>query len=182
MTKGDIFARLTAIKQVERAKSGNQQWLFQCECGKRVVARTIDVTRGFKRSCGCLASELTAERNRRMARHGMFGTPEYNIWALMLQRCLNSKAIAYKRYGARGITVCERWLTFENFYADMGARPSPKHSIDRINNDGNYELANCRWATRSQQNKNKDFTFARTRPRDALGRYLPKRPQRSTVS
>jgi hypothetical protein len=82
-------------------------------------------------------------------------TPEYNTWANMLSRCRNPKNDRYRDYGERGITVCERWLRFENFLVDMGLRPSDRHSIDRINNDGNYEPLNCRWATSSEQNNNK---------------------------
>lgn len=83
-----------------------------------------------------------------MKRHGM---PEHNSWRAMVDRCRNPRNTSYANYGGRGITVCERWLRFDNFLADMGPRPSPSHSIDRINNDGNYEPGNVRWATRSQQ-------------------------------
>lgn len=83
----------------------------------------------------------------------MSGTPIYNSWNAMKQRCLNPNASKYRDYGARGITVCDRWLTFENFYADMGVRPEGK-TLDRIDNDGNYEPGNCRWATPAQQSQN----------------------------
>jgi len=87
----------------------------------------------------------------------MHGTPEYTAWALMKQRCSNPNIKEYKHYGGRGITICERWNDFENFYNDMGDKPKPKilYSIDRINNDGNYEKLNCRWATWKQQANNK---------------------------
>lgn len=87
--------------------------------------------------------------------HGLSKTPEYRAWASMWQRCTNPKNIRYERYGARGITVCERWERFENFLSDMGNRPSPDHSLDRKENDGNYQPENCRWATRSEQQQNK---------------------------
>lgn len=81
---------------------------------------------------------------------------EHQIWSSMWRRCVNSNDASYPRYGGRGIVVCDRWVHYINFYADMGPRPSAKHSIDRINNDGNYDPGNVRWATRSEQNKNRD--------------------------
>jgi|GEM_PF-1342758 len=87
--------------------------------------------------------------------HGLSKTPEYRVWASMWQRCSNPNNLRYNRYGERGIGICERWEKFENFLADMGPRPSKGHSIDRKDNEGNYEPSNCRWATRSEQQKNK---------------------------
>lgn len=91
-------------------------------------------------------------------KHGMFRTPEYKAWAAMIQRCSNPKDNRYYTHGGRGIKVCDEWLnSFENFYEDMGDRPSDKHSLDRIDNDGNYEPTNCKWSTQSEQNFNKNF-------------------------
>src|SRR5688500_16157023 len=88
-------------------------------------------------------------------KHGLRNCSEYRAWASMKQRCLNPKVVAYPQYGQRGIKVCDRWLTsFPNFYADMGPRPSPSHSLDRIDNDGDYTPDNCRWATRVEQGRN----------------------------
>src|SRR5262245_12899327 len=98
MREGQRYSRLVALKQAKRAKSGNEQWIFKCDCGKSVVARTIDVKRGLKQSCGCLR-KFTAPR---ITTHGMFGTPEYETWAQMIQRCTNPLHFAWKRYGDRG--------------------------------------------------------------------------------
>lgn len=95
----------------------------------------------------------TIERHGRCPR-GQAQPPEYSAWAQMLQRCENKGNPSYCNYGGRGISVCDRWRSFSQFLADVGARPSAKHSIDRINNDGNYEPGNVRWATRSEQNRN----------------------------
>lgn len=147
---GDRYGRLTVIAQSPSRGKG-VEWLCQCDCGNQTVVRSIAMVIGNTRSCGCLRVDAVVRRN---LTHGMRHTPTYNSWASMIQRTCNPRHPSWKNYGGRGVTVCDRWLhSFEDFLADMGARP-PGLSIDRIDNDGNYEPGNCRWATRSQQNSN----------------------------
>jgi hypothetical protein len=113
----------------------------------------VDRHRGIARTY-VTGHNSRAEHPRNSLRHGMFGTPTYRSWLHMKERCTNSRCHAYASYGGRGITVCERWsASFENFLADMGKRPDGK-TLDRIDNDGNYEPSNCRWATASEQRRN----------------------------
>jgi hypothetical protein len=137
------------FKTVKRGKI----WLCNCECGNTKTAVTAELNAGNIKSCGCFQRECRDAGNN--YRHGGRHTAEYNIWNLMRDRCVNPKSAAYSDYGGRGISVCERWNSFVGFIEDMGKRPSSKHTIDRVDNNGNYCAENCEWRTRLHQSRNR---------------------------
>lgn len=143
---GETFGRLTASK--ERRPGQPNVWAH-CTCGSDAVIPFGQW--GITRSCGCLLRETTITRS---TKHGMSDSSEYDIWSAMVQRATNPKNARYADYGGRGIGVCEKWLDFANFYADMGPRPEGR-SLDRIDNDKGYSPDNCRWATGSEQRQNR---------------------------
>ena len=144
---GQTFGKLIVLSQAKSGSSG-ARWNCQCDCGQQSAVFSCNLISGKTLSCGC-----GAIGNHKT--HGKTGTAEYIIWSGMRQRCNDANNPVYHHYGGRGITICDRWGRFDLFLKDMGNRPSSKYSIDRINNDGNYEQSNCRWATRIEQSRNK---------------------------
>lgn len=142
------FGRLTALYVSHSCKNKHMHWSCICECGTSIVVRGSCLTQGVTTSCGCYRTDINTK-------HGMRRTVEYSCWDNMKARCYNTKNTRYKDWGGRGIRVCDRWLeSFAHFYEDMGDRPKGK-SIDRIDNDGNYEPTNCKWSTPQEQALNK---------------------------
>ena len=150
---GRIFGRLTVLEDTGERRRGNVVWLCLCECGesRRIVSASLKS--GLTKSCGCLHREIMTQVGKDSATHGMRNAPEYRIWASMKDRCLNPRNPQYPEYKDRA--PVGDWLLFENFWADMGARPSPQHSLERKNNDLPYSKENCMWATSTEQARNR---------------------------
>ena len=154
---GKKFNRLVVIERKETDKHRHIQWLCLCDCGEYIKTSGQNLKSGNTKSCGCLKKEVL-KNNNHYTKHNMSKTQIYKIWIGMNQRCKNPNDKDFQKYGGRGIKVCERWQGekgFENFLKDMGPRPSDLHSIDRIDNDGNYEPSNCDWASPELQGQNR---------------------------
>lgn len=150
---GRRFGRLRVIEIDHINQHQQAMWRCRCDCGKEIVTVGSTLKDGRSKSCGCWKADVARKQE---TTHGLSRSSEYRIYAYMKQRCYNPKHHKFFLYGGRGIKICKRWLnSFEAFYADMGPRPSSKHSIDRINGDGDYRPSNCRWATASEQNSNR---------------------------
>ena len=147
---GQTFNRLTVIERAENAKDGKARWRCRCSCGNEVVVVGKYLRRGTIQSCGCLWRE-------KVTTHGMSHTKIFGKWKTMLKRCENPKCVSYNNYGGRGIKVCERWHDFQNFYNDVSHLPhfgEKGYTLDRIDNDGDYEPCNVRWADYKTQRRN----------------------------
>lgn len=147
------FGRLTVVRRAKNAKNGHALWNCRCDCGNISIVDGVDLRAGNSQSCGCLQKEITRIIK---TTHNMARTSEYKTWATMIQRCYNPNNPEFKRYGGRGIKICAEWKNdFMAFYNHIGPKPSKKHSIDRINNEGNYEPGNTKWSLPQEQANNR---------------------------
>ncbi len=156
LTNEPPFGRLKVIRLAGRTRHGAILWECLCDpqvggCGAIAVVRGTHLRSSHTKSCGCDVVRTSRAAN---TTHGMTHTPEYQSWYGMKQRCSNKRHKSFADYGGRGIQVCERWMSFENFLLDMGRKPSAGHSIERRESDGHYCPDNCIWATRREQNSN----------------------------
>jgi len=147
------FVTVAGAVVVARAPSRGMRtfWACKCSCGNEFEAHGTKLRRNLIQRCKACRAKFTGDRSRT---HGKSKTSEYIIWSKLRERCNNPTSPAYASYGGRGITVCARWSSFERFLEDMGPRPSRNYSVDRIDNDGNYEPENCKWATQKEQCRN----------------------------
>jgi len=164
---GQRFGRLVVEAYAGSTHSGSR-WRCLCDCGNYTETYGFALRDGTTQSCGCLSLQRLAEGR---TTHGASHTAEYAVWEGMIQRCTNKNSANYKNYGAKGVRVSQRWRKFENFLADMGKRPSPKHMLERKNGKAGYNKFNCVWATRDVQNNN-----------TSRNRYLTHNGQRQTVA
>ena len=176
---GQRFGLLVVRRRApQNTNTGRPLWECSCDCGRTSLVRTSDLQGGKQTSCGCRKDQLTAARNTKhgLAKRGHL-PPEYATWQNMKRRCLDPTHDAYGYYGGRGIRIAPQWLDdFEQFFRDLGPRPTPGHSLDRRDVNGHYEPGNCRWATRKEQRANtREMILKFDRPIAVLN-TIPQRP------
>ena len=152
---GKRYNRLLVVGCIDKRKNRQLLWFCRCDCGGSAITESYKLKAGHTKSCGCYNKEKSAERG---TIHGQCNSFSYGSWRGMKERCLNPNNINYKYYGAKGIKICNRWLTFENFFRDMGERPKGL-TLEREDNNGDYCLENCIWANIQQQVYNKSNTI-----------------------
>lgn len=152
---GSKFGRLTLLQNI--IEDGLPTvGIYRCECGTELRIKAVSVRTGHTSSCGCLRVERARVATvNALTKHGLAHTKVWNTWSRMKQRCTNNKDARWHQYGGAGIKVCERWMSFENFLADMGQPPTKDHSLDRIDPHGDYTPENCRWADCLTQQNNR---------------------------
>lgn len=155
---GRWFGRLFVLSRAgshRHARGSHAVWLCRCDCGKERTFLATNLVNGRTASCGCLRRDLVVT-------HGQSSSSEYSSWQEMKRRCENPKHESYVNYGGRGISVCEKWHSFDAFFADMGKKPSVEYTIERLDNHQGYEPSNCKWATHSEQNRHKRMLSTNT--------------------
>lgn len=143
---GNKFGRLTVVKKIGGTKYGNVSWECLCDCGNTTIVTGSHLNSNHTTSCGCYQRQRASEASLQHG-HSLNGvmSPTYGSWSHMKTRCNNPNYPFFENYGGRGITYCERWSKFDNFLEDMGERPKGRYSLERIDNEGNYEPSNCKW-------------------------------------